>query len=66
MKTCCSYGEEAVLAFRVEDDEQARAMIDDHEGNLRSDLKVLVRFRSRIHARTTYWATGVDSFNVKR
>jgi len=33
---------QAVLAFRAEDDEQARAMLDDHEGNVRSDLHVLV------------------------
>jgi len=35
-------GGEAVLAFRAEDDDQAREMIDDHEGNLRSDLQTLV------------------------
>ena len=32
----------AVLAFRAVDDDQARAMIDDQEGSMRSDLKVLV------------------------
>ena len=32
----------AVLAFRAVDDDQARAMIDDQEGSVRSDLKVLV------------------------
>jgi hypothetical protein len=35
-------GGEAVLAFRAEDDDEARAMIDDQEGRIRSDLKVLV------------------------
>src|SRR5436190_23919479 len=35
-------GEQAVLAFRAEDDDQAREMIDDHEGNVLSDLKTLV------------------------
>ena len=33
-----SIGGQAVLAFRAEDDDQAREMIDDHEGNVRSDL----------------------------
>jgi hypothetical protein len=32
----------AVLAFRAVDDDQAQAMIDDQEGSMRSDLKVLV------------------------
>ena len=32
----------AVLAFRAVDDDQACAMIDDQEGSMRSDLKVLV------------------------
>jgi hypothetical protein len=32
----------AVLTFRAVDDDQARAMIDDQEGSVRSDLKVLV------------------------
>ena len=32
----------AVLTFRAVDDDQARAMIDDQEGSMRSDLKVLV------------------------
>ena len=32
----------AVLAFRAVDDDQARAMIDDQEGSMRSDLRVLV------------------------
>jgi hypothetical protein len=32
----------AVLVFRAADDDQARAMIDDQEGSMRSDLKVLV------------------------
>jgi len=35
-------GGEAVLAFRAEDDDEARAMIDDQEGSMRSDLKVLL------------------------
>jgi hypothetical protein len=34
--------DKAVLAFRAVDDDQARAMIDDQEGSMRSDLKVLV------------------------
>ncbi len=37
-----SIGGKAVLAFRAEDDDQARAIIDDDEGSMRSDLKVLV------------------------
>ncbi len=32
----------AVLAFRAEDDDQARAIIDDEHGSMRSDLKVLL------------------------
>ena len=32
----------AVLAFRAVDDDQARAIVDDQEGSMRSDLKVLV------------------------
>ena len=32
----------AVLAFRAEDDDEARAMVDDQAGSMRSDLKVLV------------------------
>jgi hypothetical protein len=35
-------GGKAVLAFRAEDDDEACAMIDDQEGSMRSDLKVLV------------------------
>ncbi len=35
-------GGKAVLAFRAEDDDEARAMIDDQEGSMRSDLSVLV------------------------
>jgi hypothetical protein len=31
----------AVLTFRAEDDDQARAMIEDEEGSVRSDLKEL-------------------------
>ena len=37
-----SIGGQAVIAFRAEGDEEAREMIDDREGNLRSDLKALV------------------------
>jgi hypothetical protein len=32
----------AVLAFRSEDDDQARAIVDDPEGSMRSDLQSLV------------------------
>jgi hypothetical protein len=43
MKTyVASIGGKAVLAFRAEDDDQARAIIDDQDGSMRSDLKVLV------------------------
>jgi len=35
-------GGRAVLAFRAVDDDQASAMIDNHEGRVRSDLKVLI------------------------
>jgi hypothetical protein len=35
-------GEEAVLAFRAENDDEAHEMINDKEGSVRSDLKVLV------------------------
>ena len=35
-------GEEAVLAFRAENDDDAHSMIDDEEGSIRSDLTVLV------------------------
>ncbi len=35
-------GGKAVLTFRVLDDDQAHVMIDDQEGSIRSDLKVLV------------------------
>jgi hypothetical protein len=35
-------GGKAVLTFRAVDDDQALAMIDDQEGSMRSDLKVLV------------------------
>jgi hypothetical protein len=35
-------GGKAVLAFRAEDEDEARAIIDDEEGSMRSDLKVLV------------------------
>ena len=43
MKTyVASIGGNAVLAFRAEDDDKARAMIDDQEGGMRSDLRALV------------------------
>jgi hypothetical protein len=43
MKTyVASIGGNAVLAFRAEDDDNARAMIDDQEGGIGSDLKALV------------------------
>ena len=43
MKTYVAFvGDKAVLAFRAEDDDQAQAMIDDEEGSIRSDLKVLI------------------------
>jgi hypothetical protein len=43
MKTYVAFvGEKAVLAFRAEDNDQAHAMIDDEEGSIRSDLKVLI------------------------
>jgi hypothetical protein len=35
-------GGKAVLTFRAVDGDQARAMIDDQEGSMQSDLKVLV------------------------
>jgi hypothetical protein len=35
-------GRKAVLTFRAVDDDQAHAMIDDPEGSMRSDLKVIV------------------------
>jgi hypothetical protein len=37
-----SIGGKSVLAFRAEDDDQARAIIDDPEGSMRSDLQLLV------------------------
>ncbi|SRR5260221_5189479 len=37
-----SIGGKSVLAFRAENDDQARAIIDDPEGSMRSDLQVLV------------------------
>jgi hypothetical protein len=43
MKTyVASIGGNAVLAFRAEDDDNARAMIDDQEGGIRSDPNALV------------------------
>ena len=43
MKTYVAFiGEKAVLAFRAENDDEAHEMIDDKEGSIRSDLKVLV------------------------
>ena len=35
-------GEEAVLAFRAENDDDAHSMIDDEEGSIRSDPTVLI------------------------
>jgi hypothetical protein len=35
-------GGRAVLAFRAEDDDEARAIVDDPDGSLRSDLRTLV------------------------
>ena len=40
-------GGKAVLTFRAVDDDQARAMIDDQEGSMRSDLRVLVGIRRK-------------------
>ena len=37
-----SIGGNVVLAFRAEDDDEARAMIDDQDGGMRSDLRALV------------------------
>jgi len=34
-------GSQAVLAFRAEDDEQAQEMLEDHEGDVRSELHEL-------------------------
>jgi hypothetical protein len=44
MKTYVAYiGEEAVLTFRAENEDEAQEMIDDEEeGSIRSELKVLV------------------------
>lgn len=43
MKTYVAFiGEKAVLAFRAENDDEAHEMIDDKEGSIRSDLKVLL------------------------
>jgi hypothetical protein len=43
MKTYAArIGGKAVLAFRAEDDDEARAIIDDEKGSMRSDLRVLV------------------------
>jgi hypothetical protein len=43
MKTyVASINGNAVLAFRAEDDDQARAIIDDPEGSMRSDLLTLI------------------------
>jgi hypothetical protein len=36
------YWERSILAFRAENDDAANTMIDDKEGSIRSDLKVLV------------------------
>ena len=37
-----SIGGKAVMAFRAEDKDQARSIVDDDEGGMRSDLKALV------------------------
>ena len=37
-----SIGGKAVLAFRAEDNDQARSIVDDGEGSMRSDLRALV------------------------
>ena len=37
-----SIGGQAVMAFRAEDDDQARTIVDDPDGSMRSDLRVLV------------------------
>jgi hypothetical protein len=43
MKTyVASINGNAVLAFRAEDDDQARAIINDPEGGMRSDLLTLI------------------------
>ncbi len=53
-------GGKAVLAFRAVDDDQARAMIDDQEGSMRSNLKVLVGTDGKSYG------TGSPSFRCKR
>ena len=61
-------GEEAVLAFRAENDDQAHEMIDDKEGSVRSDLRVLVGTdekplwdgRSAIHMREATAAQNAE------
>ena len=42
MNTYVANIRKAALTFRAVDDDQADAMIDDQEGSVRSDLKVLV------------------------
>lgn len=37
-----SIGGKVTLAFRAEDDDEARSMINDQEGGIRSDLRALV------------------------
>jgi hypothetical protein len=37
-----SIGGQAVMAFRAQDDDQARAIIEDPDGSMRSDLQTLV------------------------
>jgi len=42
MKTYVAHiNEKAILLFRSEDDDQARDLIEDEDGSIRSDLKVL-------------------------
>ena len=50
----------AVLTFRAVDDDQAHAMIDDQEGSVQSDLKVLVDMDGK-----PLW-TGSPSFRCER
>jgi hypothetical protein len=72
MKTyVASIGGKAVLAFRAEDDDQARTIIDNDEGSMRSDLKVLVGTdgkplwdgKSAIEAREATAAQHAESSN---
>jgi hypothetical protein len=67
-------GGEALLAFRAEDDEQAQAIADDDEGDVRSALLEVVRVegtplwdgssriavRAATEAEHTVWETETD------